>query len=406
MTTTSPRKYVPGFAALVAVALSGGCEPTGSYRVSWSFSGPDGEIASAADCSRRGVERVEVTLVSLSTDQDVKTTVHPCRDGVSAKVTVAEGTYRVRVQAYGGSGQPFLDPVTGEEALVEIVAELRVTDNGVAEASVVFTPNPECSDGVDNDADGLVDAADPGCRNKSGDYDPTGTSEVNDDTPATLAVTWSIHGDTPCAALQPAGAAHVRVLGVSLAPNDYPCGDGFGDDPYPPGQYTVALQLVDASNLVLAETPAQDASLVQDLTTELDFAFTLDTFDPPQTGELSFRISWIAAGQTCGDASPVVAEQSLWLRDTDGVTVDALTWAGTTVDNTAAAVGQCLDASEIQGLTAYVPAGDYTLSISGYEPGGANCWDATFADVTVGIGPGAPLELVVPQTDATGQCAP
>ncbi len=103
----------------------------------------------------------------------------------------------------------------------------------------------------------------------------------------------------------------------------------------------------------------------------------------------------------------MVAEQSLWLRDSDGVTVNATTWAGTTVDNTAASVGQCLDATTLQGLTAYVPAGDYTLDIAGLTSDGATCWDASSIDLTVSIGPApAPLDLVVPQTDATGLCAP
>ena len=397
---------VPCCVALFAAALTTGCNDDGSYRVTWSFSGTDGEITSAADCSRRGVERVVVTLVNLDTGADVKTTVHPCRDASSGNISVAKGTYGVRVQAFGGSDQPFLDPVTGDEALVETVAELRV-GGGVAETTVVFTPNPKCADGVDNDADGLVDAADPGCHNKNGDYDPTSDDEENVDADGELAVTWSIHGDTPCAALQPAGASRVAVLVDGLLLTHYPCDDGAAQNPYGTGQHTVALQIWDASDVVMAETPAQDASLVQDLTTQLDFAFTLDTFDPPQTGELSFQISWVAADQSCMDASPMVAEQALWLRDADGITVDAMTFAGTTVDNTAAAVGQCLDATELQGLTAYIPAGDYTLDIRGLTVVDAQCWDATSIDVTVGIGAAAaPLDLLVPQTDATGNCAP
>ena len=43
---------------------------------------------------------------------------------------------------------------------------------------------PQCSDGVDNDGDGLIDAADPGCHtdgnpNNPASYDPTDTSEVD-----------------------------------------------------------------------------------------------------------------------------------------------------------------------------------------------------------------------------------
>ncbi len=395
-------------AALVAVAPSTGCDDSGKYRVTWSFSDLDGEIDSAADCSRRGVERVVVTLENPTTGAVVKTNVLPCRNGDSGKLSVKRGTYRVRVQAYGGSDQPFLDPVTGEESLVEIAeGELRVTDSGVAEASVVLTPNPRCADGVDNDGDGLVDAADPGCRDKNGDYLPTWDTEDDDVQNATLAVTWSIHGNTSCDAIQPDGAVQASLLVDNLQVGLYPCGDLAGDVPLLPGDHTVAMQLLDASNIVLATTPVQDASLVQALTTDLVFDFSLDTFDPPQTGELSFRLSWVAPGQTCTDASPMIAEQTLWLRDADGVTVDALTLSGSTVDNTAAAVGQCVDATELQGLTTYIPTGDYTLSITGLTGVGAECWDATDIALTVGIGPAAgPYELVVPQTDATGLCAP
>ncbi len=265
-------------AALIAGALSSGCESTGTYRVSWSFVGPDGEITSASDCSRRGVERVVVTLVNQTTGLDVKATVHPCREADSGKISVGTGTYLVRVQAYGGSNQPFLDPITGEEALVETVTELRVSSSGVAETSVVLTPNPECSDGVDNDADGLVDAADPSCRNRNGDYDPTSTDEANDDSNATLLTTWSIHGDTLCGALQPDGATQAVLLVDSIEVGLYSCDDLTGDVvPLVPGSHTVAMQLRDASAIVLATTPAQDASLVGGLLTQLDFAFTLDT---------------------------------------------------------------------------------------------------------------------------------
>lgn len=392
-------------AVLLLLGPLAGCEETGKFRVTWSFA--DGEITQASDCSSRGVDRVVITLENPDTGDIKKTTVRPCRDADSGEIEVATGTYRVRVQAFGGSTQPFVDPTTGEEALVELVEDLRVDASGVADAAVVFTRNPQCADGVDNDSDGLVDAADPDCRNKNGDYTPTWNAETDSGEKATLAVTWSLPGATTCDAIQPDGAVQVALLVDELPLLYPPCGDLAGDIPLSAGDYTVALQLLDASDMVLATTPAQDASLGGGLTTTLDFAFSLDTFDPPQTGELSFHVSWIAPGQTCADASPMVAQQSLWLRDADGVTVDAMTLAGSTVDNTAAAMSTCIDASELQGLTAYVPAGDYTLDIRGFTAGGAQCWDATSLDVTVPIGPApAPLDLVVPQTDATGLCAP
>ena len=46
------------------------------------------------------------------------------------------------------------------------------------------TPGPQCSDGVDNDGDGVIDSADPGCHtdgnaNNPASYDPTDNSEAN-----------------------------------------------------------------------------------------------------------------------------------------------------------------------------------------------------------------------------------
>ena len=46
-------------------------------------------------------------------------------------------------------------------------------------------PLPACSDGIDNDGDGLIDAADPGCYT-NGLYDPNKTSEVDPSTYITL----------------------------------------------------------------------------------------------------------------------------------------------------------------------------------------------------------------------------
>ena len=46
------------------------------------------------------------------------------------------------------------------------------------------TPAPQCSDGVDNDGDGVIDAADPGCHtdgnaNNPASFDPTDNDETN-----------------------------------------------------------------------------------------------------------------------------------------------------------------------------------------------------------------------------------
>ncbi|MFH2007180.1 MAG: hypothetical protein ABI333_11385 [bacterium] len=391
-------------AVVLTALLAGACTPKGDYRISWSFS--DTESLDPFICSSRGVEKVDVRLINTS-DGSVHLSMYACGQGGTDIQSLEEGTYRVEVRALSPAGSPFTDPSTGEPAMFETVAELIIADDGnVSEASVVFTPVPQCTDGVDNDADGLVDAADPGCRDKDGVYDATLNNEENVDTPGLLSVAWVINGGESCSDVQPDGARALSVLVDDFEVERLSCAAGTGTIPLRTGPHTVALTLLDASDLELATTPAQSATLIQDVTTSLDFDFTLDTFAAPQTGSFTFQLSWITAGQTCSDASPMVTTQSLWLQDDQGVTVDATTLAGTSVDNTATSEGTCIEASVLQGLTTYIPAGTYTLTVTGFEPGSDPCWDATFPDLEVGLGPNAPFDLVVPQTDATGNCAP
>lgn len=393
-----------GLALAAGLALTLlGCEGHGEARISWSFT--DGPVQGAADCSRRGVAKVVITFEDAG-GSPVRTFELPCGPGHSGERTVPEGTYQVRVQAFGPSGLPFRDPETGELTLVEIIPDFVVKDRDkVSEGAVVFTPNPPCADGVDNDHDGLVDADDPGCLDKNGDYDPSPLRTEDDDVgPGTLAVSWTVNGgrDT-CAEVQPAGAATVAVLVDGLESGLYSCADGSGSLGLATGDRSVSLRLLDAEGTPLAETPTQDASIVQDVTTTLAFDVGLADFDPPQTGELRLTLSWGDVDGGCGDASPIVATQALLLVDAANEVVDATTLAGDPVDGTP---GQCLDPTVTQGLDAYLPAGEYTLSITGAAPNGGQCWTLADLPLRVDIGPNPVLGLVVHQTDATGLCAP
>lgn len=67
------------------------------------------------------------------------------------------------------------------DGLVDFPADpgcISATDND--EFNAPPAPLPQCSDGLDNDADGLVDNVDPGCLSGAGGaYDPLDNSEVN-----------------------------------------------------------------------------------------------------------------------------------------------------------------------------------------------------------------------------------
>ncbi len=397
-----PRIRIGALALLVALS-SGGCGGHGEFVITWSFS--DGEITSAGDCSSRGVERVVITFEN---DQGgtVKQFVFNCGQASSRIRSVATGTYSVRVQAFGPAGLPFEDPATGEPALLEYLTDFQITDNGaVTEGTVVFTPNPPCADFVDNDGDGLVDAADPGCLDKNGDYDPDPNRGEEDEVgPGQLSLTWQINGgrDT-CSEVQPAGATTTSVLVDGLETGRFDCADGTGTFSLSSGGHTVALQLLDESDDVLATTPTRDITVLQDLTTEEDFDVLPADFDPPQTGELEVGFWWITAGKGCNDASPVVAEQSLRLVDDNDQVVDATTLAGDPVDGTR---GQCTDIQQSEALNLDLPVGTYTLTVVGYVPGAVACWQQLDEPLQVDIGPNPPYALVIPQTDASGLCAP
>lgn len=72
----------------------------------------------------------------------------------------------LRVTALGLLGEPLLDLVVGHAEVGGLVC---------AAANL-----PECSDGADNDGDGVIDAQDPGCITPDGVFDPNDDDERNE----------------------------------------------------------------------------------------------------------------------------------------------------------------------------------------------------------------------------------
>ena len=391
-------------ALLVCAGLAlAACEGHGEARISWSFT--DGPVSGAADCSRRGVGKIVITFQD-DLGAAVRTFERPCGSGSSGSLTVPEGTYQVHVQAFGPSGLPFRDPFTDELTMVELLTDFQVKDKKTAsEGAVVFTPNPQCADGVDNDHDGLVDADDPGCLDKNGEWDPIPSRTEEDPTnPGTLDVTWLLNGGRDlCSEVQPTGAATAIVLLGGVEAGAFPCDLGQGSLTFTPGTYAASLRLTDADGQPLALAESQDATLVQDQSSSLSFDFGLEDFDPPQTGQLQLRIHWVDVGLGCGDASPMVEGQALVLRDQSDQVVSVATLSGVPWDGTS---GLCLDETVLQGPAAFLPAGLYTLSVTGVATTGGQCWSLADEPLWVDLGPNPLHELVVPQTDATGLCAP
>ena len=170
--------------ALVAVGVPA-CGEEGSYVLRWKL---DGEtIRTARDCTARGVGSIRVTAYDSAGAKWVRT--YPCFPPEHRGPDLPDGTYDLQVEGLGLDGQTFVDPDSGTQYASAWVRGVRVEAGKETPAQVDLTSPPACLDGVDNDGDGLPDAADPGCwaRDEEGNvvrdgrgapvYTPTDTDE-------------------------------------------------------------------------------------------------------------------------------------------------------------------------------------------------------------------------------------
>jgi hypothetical protein len=148
-------------AAVLAVAS---CSQNGSYRLSWIFAVDATAVpeSTSTGCGRHYVDSIWAT----GTDDagDAQQIVALCTPGwVTANAP--PGTWSFSVQMLDAQGAVIMVPTQTTSA------EPITADGPQAQFSVTLVP-PACSDGIDNDGDGLVDLADPDCKG-----DPDGTHE-------------------------------------------------------------------------------------------------------------------------------------------------------------------------------------------------------------------------------------
>jgi hypothetical protein len=81
---------------------------------------------------------------------------------------IGAGDYVLQVTPLNVHGDRLTDPTSGV-AIAPVEVTVTVPSDGTVDLPpVTLTPNPECSDGVDNDGDGLIDLADPDCTSALG----------------------------------------------------------------------------------------------------------------------------------------------------------------------------------------------------------------------------------------------
>ncbi len=152
--------------ALLLGAGLAACGEEGSYRLSWSLE--SGPIESARDCTGHGIGTIRVTAFDAGGGKRVAE--FHCWPPEAEGPGLPDGTYDLQVEALRLDGGSFEDPITGQHYGVAWVRGLEVVSGRKTPAEVILPVPPGCLDGVDNDEDGLVDAADPDCwaRDDSG----------------------------------------------------------------------------------------------------------------------------------------------------------------------------------------------------------------------------------------------
>jgi hypothetical protein len=146
--------------AAVAALSAGACSQSGTYKMTWSF--VTGEDA-ASGCGAHGVQAVRITGVTDAGSSDE--IVAPCSAGELTR-GVSPGNWTLTAHMLDGRNRPLGADAPADQGPVTI------GDGTTTDLTAVFTPLPECGDGVDNDRDGRVDLDDPDCH-----CDATGLSE-------------------------------------------------------------------------------------------------------------------------------------------------------------------------------------------------------------------------------------
>jgi hypothetical protein len=151
---------------LAAAAGSAGCGPNGSYTLPWFVAGET--RSDAYGCSSRGVDGVQVQALHASSGEPADLVLFPCAPHFGEH-KIDAGDYILQVTPLNARGERLTDPRTGV-AIAPVEVTVKVPASGTINLDpVTLTPNPACSDGVDNDGDGLIDLADPDCGNAVGE---------------------------------------------------------------------------------------------------------------------------------------------------------------------------------------------------------------------------------------------
>jgi hypothetical protein len=142
------------------------CGEAGSYELTWTIGCETGEdpacaVVSIRDCSRRGLDSIEVIALQDGEQRAIFPCFSPDDGPVGRGPGLDSGSVQLDVYGLAADGVRLTGPAA-------VTAE--IPESGLVPVEVNLPEPAACADGVDNDGDGLVDLMDPGCLdNKDAD---------------------------------------------------------------------------------------------------------------------------------------------------------------------------------------------------------------------------------------------
>lgn len=145
-----------------------GCGEDPTYTLTWRFANEAPAPFSARSCGQAGVESFE-GVESRVDGSERRAFKAVCGTG-SLERSVPQGEWTVKLQGIDPSGRV---PTSGAPTEMVLVGQTGpfVVDFGQPKplVEVVVTPRKTCADGIDNNANGLVDGDDSVCQSGMSD---------------------------------------------------------------------------------------------------------------------------------------------------------------------------------------------------------------------------------------------
>ncbi|MEZ4453209.1 MAG: hypothetical protein R3B09_27350, partial [Nannocystaceae bacterium] len=406
--------------SLGVLLLLAACGENPSYTLRWRIVGEDGTsppLTSIRQCTEVGIGEVRIhTRDPGGVPIDVRDV--PCFPSAftdeSARFDGPElepGEYEVLIEGVRRSGGTW-------EGVMSTPQTLSVTGKAPISLDELRLPAPpECDDGVDNDHDGAVDSADPGCT-----LEPP--SESNDINSAQFFVhpTFFDHDANVGCGDVDVDAFEVVVTGVFdgapyVSPvQRFPCGltsYGFRTLLDPGAGYVVdvtAVRTVDGVNYAAVTSPSShpfDVAEDQGNYVLVDADFAAGDFLTPIESPISFVLGYepFPGGASRGCA-PIASEGTLTL---DTVTIAVVDGQGAVISPPV-----LLESGEpLDGVTPLpcpisvlrtepLTWGEFALVVNAAEGGGAVCWASP---APIRAAPGSTFTVTLPRSSSADACA-